>query len=266
MAEGTKVANCHDTHLKGVWTLLENWHMTTWLGQYCRQPCGHQCLLSDTLVTSIATKACFKSVEELINSGWSPIHADKHRDEVLVMLREYDEVFHEKWEEDKCQKVDKRKQETVEPRAAKCEAVLEERAQKQAQPKKPQPSCAKKTPMPVIMMDMTTSYLNGFAAPFTPIATPSILVPHPGHKNIPPHIISPHMLTPPSLHYAPLPPPSPYPLSMMTTGLLTPAHFYADYYPPSFLYLNWSQSWPKFPNTSGQLLASMSPGYGTILH
>jgi hypothetical protein len=128
---------------------------------------------------------------------------------------------------------------------------------------------------------MTTSYLNGFAAPFTLTATPSMPVPHPGCKNIPPHMISPHtplptnflqfspfqlsLSTPPSLHYAPLPSPSPYPLSMTMSGLLTPAHLYAGCYPPSFLYSNRSQSQPKLLNASGELLASMSPGYGIIL-
>lgn len=86
MAEGAKVANRRDNNLKGVRELLENWRITTWLEKYCRQPWGHQCLLSDTLITSIATKARFKSVEDLINARWSPTHADKHGDEILAML------------------------------------------------------------------------------------------------------------------------------------------------------------------------------------
>jgi hypothetical protein len=125
-------------------------------------------------------------------------------------------------------------------------------------------------------MDTTASYLNGLTSPFTPIATPLTLVPHPGHENIPPHMVSPHtplpmnflpfspfqsFLSTPSLHYAPSPL-SPYPLSMMMTSQLSPAHFYAGCYPPSFLSLNDSQS---EPNPSGQFLASMPPGYGTIL-
>jgi hypothetical protein len=45
--------------------------------------------MSETLITSIATKARFKSVEEYINAGWSPTHADKHGDEILAIMHEY---------------------------------------------------------------------------------------------------------------------------------------------------------------------------------
>lgn len=281
MAEGARVANRRDDHLKGARDLLESWRITTWLEQYYRRPWGHQCLLSDTLITSIATKARFKSVEEFINAGWSPTHADKHGDEILAMLQEYDKGFHKKREEEKRQKADRRKQETAERRAAKREAVLEERAQKRAQPKKPRPSRAKKTPTPLItgtLTDATAFYLNGHAPPFsTPTATPLTPVPHPGHENIPPHIVSPHTPLPmnflphysivpmymsspspvfpsspfqpststlPSLHYAPSPYPPPNQAFMMTAGpsQLTPAHFHAVHYPPSFLSSNNSQS------------------------
>ena len=288
MAEGARVANRRDDHLKGARDLLQNWHITTWLKQYRRRPWGYQCLLSDTLITSIATKARFKSVEDYINAGWSPTHADKHGVEILAMLGEYDEGFYKKREEEKRQKADQRKQETAERRAAKREAILEERAQKRAQPKKPRPSRAKKTvtPKPANMgtlMDTTALYLNSLAAPPTPSAAPSTPVPRPGHENIPPYMLSPHTplpmtqnflphystasvpmymasspfrpfnSTPPSLPYIPLPYPLPNQGSTMTTmaGQLTPAHFHAGQYPPSFSSSNNSRS---EPNASGKYL------------
>ena len=75
MAEGARVANCRDSHLKGARELLEKWRIQTWLDQYRRRPWGHHSFLSDVLITSFATKARFSLTEDLIDTGWSPTHA-----------------------------------------------------------------------------------------------------------------------------------------------------------------------------------------------
>lgn len=119
MAEGAKVANCRDAHLKGARELLEKWQIKTWLEFYHRRPWGHHCFLSDVLIMTIATKARFSSIDDLIDTGWSPTHSKKHGQEVLELLKVYDDTFYKAREVEKLQKAEKRKQETAGRQALK---------------------------------------------------------------------------------------------------------------------------------------------------
>ncbi|KAF8222444.1 hypothetical protein L208DRAFT_1413394 [Tricholoma matsutake] len=95
MAEGARVANHQDSHLKV--------RIEMWSDQYHRQPWGHHSFLSDVLITLFATKAHFSLTEDLINAGWSPTHAQKHGQELLGILKA-----------EKLRKAERKKQETVE--------------------------------------------------------------------------------------------------------------------------------------------------------
>ncbi|KAF8235592.1 hypothetical protein L208DRAFT_1392214 [Tricholoma matsutake] len=114
MAEGARVANHRDSHLKGARELLEKWRIEMWLDQYRRWPWGHHSFLSDVLITSFATKARFSLTEDLIDAGWSPTHAQKHGQELLGILKVYDNEFYRAREGEKLRKAERKKQETVE--------------------------------------------------------------------------------------------------------------------------------------------------------
>jgi hypothetical protein len=263
MAEGAKVANCRDAHLKGAQELLEKWHIKTWLEFYCHWPWGHHCFLSD------ATKACFSSIDDLIDTGWSPTHSKKHGQEVLEFLKVYDNKFYKAREVEKLQKVEKWKQETARrqalKKAEKREAAKAETVQRwaehESQPKKQQLSCAKKTPKVICTLADSSLILNS-PVPFSKLA-PS--TPHPGHKNVSPRHVTPHMPWQPPAHFQPhyllqmytpisqpmncsvnqsqayVTPPHFTPilhqqLPTPITSPLPPAHFYSGCYPPPFLY------------------------------
>ncbi|KAJ7856003.1 hypothetical protein B0H13DRAFT_2079272 [Mycena leptocephala] len=95
MDQAASIADRRDHHLQGARTRLERWRFETWKELYTRRPWGYQVLLPDKVLTALAAKARFTSVEDLIGGGWSRTHARKHGPAVLEMLREYDALFRE---------------------------------------------------------------------------------------------------------------------------------------------------------------------------
>lgn len=247
MAEGSKVANRREKHLQGARELLVTWRSSVWLAKYRRRPWGIQGLLPDTVVTSIATKARLKTIEDLEGTGWSSTHAKRHGEEVLKMLDEYDAEFYEAREAEKRENAEKRKAETkVRQQAKKAEQkakATEERIARAAdraleratvranQPPKPRPSRAKKAPRVVLNEVHSLS-----AGPSTPHPT----TPYRGRENMPPS----SMYTPPifaqHLHHShrlPYHSPTPFALPFATplhdhtaqTNVQSPQHFLSPY-------------------------------------
>ncbi|KAJ6597432.1 P-loop containing nucleoside triphosphate hydrolase protein [Mycena sp. CBHHK59/15] len=151
MDEGARVADRREEHLQGARTRLERWRYATYIELYTKRQWGYQILLPDKVLTSLATKARFTTVEDLIGGGWSPTHARKHGPAVLQLLGDYDALYREYADAEKEERAAERKEQTLANRAAKkAEAKLfreraaEVRRNTPKAPPKPRASRAKK--------------------------------------------------------------------------------------------------------------------------
>jgi hypothetical protein len=189
MGEASPIANHQGPHLQGARECLVTWRFDTWMLHYCRCPWGVQCLLPGAVITTITTRARLKTVDDLINVGWSPTYGRRHGEEVLKLLGDYDAEYHCTHQAEKLERAQKKKQETAERQAAKREANKLECAQQctlhMSQPKKPQPSHSKKQPN--ILNDLTVPNTHPLIpSPDRYCSTPVRL----GHENVPPHLAS----------------------------------------------------------------------------
>ncbi|KAJ7259071.1 P-loop containing nucleoside triphosphate hydrolase protein [Mycena rebaudengoi] len=115
---------------------------------HTKRPWGFQSLLPDKVLTALATKARFRTVEDFIGGGWSPTHARKHGPALLDMLKEYDALHSEYAAAEKEERARIRKQETLDERVRKKETARLVKAQAAAiraeTPPPPRKSRAKK--------------------------------------------------------------------------------------------------------------------------
>jgi hypothetical protein len=148
MNEAATVPDRREEHLKGARTRLDGWRTQTWVELYRRRPWGPTVLLPDKVLTALASKARFASVDDLIGAGWSATHARKHGTAVLAMLHEYDELFREFKAAEKEESSRLRKEQTLADRAAKkvqAKAIKDAAAAlRESTPKPARPSRAKK--------------------------------------------------------------------------------------------------------------------------
>ncbi|KAJ7767376.1 hypothetical protein DFH07DRAFT_769500 [Mycena maculata] len=113
MNTAASVSDRRDDHLKGARKRLEHWRYNTWTELYIKRPWGFQPLMLDKVLTALATKAQFSTVDDLTTGGWSPTHARKHGSPVLALLQEYDTLFREFNEAEKEERARLRKEETA---------------------------------------------------------------------------------------------------------------------------------------------------------
>jgi hypothetical protein len=112
---------------------------------YLPRPWGLQCLLPDAILSSLSLKRTIKTLQDLKCEGWSATHVEKHGQDVLTQLADYDtdhfKDLKDKHEEKKC--------ETEEHRLREAEEVKHQHGEAKAihnsQPKPPRPSQAKKS-------------------------------------------------------------------------------------------------------------------------
>ena len=106
-------------------------------------------MLPDTILTALATKAHFQTLEDLITAGWSPTHVQKHGAEIISILKDYDNLFKSTKEHKIKAHAEKKKLDTAVKLEENQIKVKEERARQHeihiGQPKPPHPSRAKKT-------------------------------------------------------------------------------------------------------------------------
>ncbi|KAJ7798040.1 hypothetical protein B0H14DRAFT_2618312, partial [Mycena olivaceomarginata] len=69
--------------------------------------------LPEKVLTALATKARFTTIDDLIGGGWSPTHAKKHGTDVLDLLRGYDTLYREYADAEKEEHARLRKEETL---------------------------------------------------------------------------------------------------------------------------------------------------------
>ncbi|KAJ3884153.1 hypothetical protein GG344DRAFT_60772, partial [Lentinula edodes] len=103
-----------DEHLQQARTLLETWCNDTFNMYYRRASWPAETLLPSTVLTSIATKACFCSLEDLISAGWSKIFTSKHGNEVLQLLKSLDVQHYAKVDKQRAQIAEAKRQATRE--------------------------------------------------------------------------------------------------------------------------------------------------------
>ncbi|PIL33823.1 transporter [Ganoderma sinense ZZ0214-1] len=77
-----------DNHLKQAQRLLEEWRNRTWLSRYKTQPFGAQGILPDSVLTSLASRTSFRTLEDVRELRW--VLAKQHAAKVLKMLEELD--------------------------------------------------------------------------------------------------------------------------------------------------------------------------------
>ena len=137
--------------MKGAQELMEKWRYETWTRLYSTRPYGPQGLLTDTVVTALASKARLSTIEDLVSAGWGASRAKKHGDEVLQLLKAYDERFSNIRETEKRERMQAKKLETAQRNEAKRQQAIEDRAlkrkERESQPKAPRPSRAKRQKM-----------------------------------------------------------------------------------------------------------------------
>ncbi|KAJ8518979.1 hypothetical protein ONZ45_g4049 [Pleurotus djamor] len=148
-----KPVNRRDDHLRGARALLIDWRSKTWSRLYSKQIWGVQALLSDKAIGNLATRPIpHASTERLKKEGMAALFAQKHGEEILKCLGEYDREWNAKHNTEKKERSDAKKAETAIKRKAKADQQKEEkRIQREAakaiqatQPKRQRPSRAKK--------------------------------------------------------------------------------------------------------------------------
>ena len=243
MAEASSVANRREDHLHGARELLEAWRFETWMKLYRRCPWGIQALLPDTILTALATKARFQTLEDLITAGWSPTHVQKHGAKIISILKDYDDLFKSTKEHEIKVRAEKKKLDTAAKLEEKRIKAKEEHACQReiraAQPKPPRPSRAKKTK---VLADSIT--------PNTPVQARPLM-----------HYVSPTMsastdpnfegenIAPTSPFYSPIPMHYPQPSYASTSyNHSTTSHSFASAY-----------SYPSQPTTPLNVRQSFNP-------
>ncbi|KAF8886745.1 hypothetical protein BD779DRAFT_1529416 [Infundibulicybe gibba] len=159
-----------DLHLQGARALLTEWRRNTWAEHYRQRPWGMQCLLPDTILTTIATKARLRTVDDLMTTGWSPTHAKKHGAALLEILGEYDTNYHRTHEAEKSRRNEEKKRATAERQRARKEENARAREIRAAQPKPSRPSRARVPRQPLI----NSSILNHPPIDVTQYVVPSM--------------------------------------------------------------------------------------------
>lgn len=83
---------------QGAVDVLTAWRHETYKMLYLERPWNMFCLLPDDVIDTLSSKRTIKSVQDLIGEGWSPTHANKHGQEVLKVLANYDAGYFNKLE------------------------------------------------------------------------------------------------------------------------------------------------------------------------
>jgi hypothetical protein len=209
MDEAASVSDRRLEHLAGARKRLEKWRYDTWLDLYSRRPWGYQAFLPDKVLTAVATKARFTTIDDLISGGWSPTHAQKHGTDVLDLLRGYDVLYWEFVDAEKEERARLRREETlaarnqkkivaaaVKARAKELRAVARAAAPKAAP--KPRPSRSKKARIEQENLPPAPNFpfLPHPPTPYTPVRTMDIgSLPHVPQTPIPP-LVQPDILAP----------------------------------------------------------------------
>lgn len=81
---------CRDKFREGAIDVLRAWRHDTFKMLYLRRPWGASCLLPEDVIDSLSSKRTIRTVQDLIREGWSPTHAEKHGQDVLKVLANYD--------------------------------------------------------------------------------------------------------------------------------------------------------------------------------
>lgn len=79
-----------DKFCEGAVDVLRTWRHNTYKALYLRRPWGVSCLLPDDVIDKLSSKHTIRTVQDLIGEGWSPTHAEKHGQDVLKVLADYD--------------------------------------------------------------------------------------------------------------------------------------------------------------------------------
>lgn len=259
MAQVSSMANCREDHLLGARELLEAWRYETWMKLYRRRPWGMQCLLPDTILTAFATKARLQTPDDLIKSGWSRTHVQRHGAEIIDILRDYDSLFKAIRDDEIEAHSVKKKKDTAAKQQAKRDAQKEERARQRAiraaqpkPPKPPRPSRAKKQPMALASSTIPNTSFQPCVYPTT-VAVPLNITQStiPDRENIPLQTATPFTRAPipPAHFYQPL-----TPMATHTSRYSRQEPFYSSnisyhYQPPN---LNTPQGPNHIPFTSPQ--------------
>lgn len=237
----------------GAVQVLEHWRHDTYKTHYLRRPWGPHSLLPDNILSSLASKRMIRTVQDLINEGWSATHAEKHGQDILKQLADYDighfKDLEDKREEKKRQTEGRRAREGEEAKRLRAEA----KAIRQAQPKPPRPSRAKKSKNILgdsTILNTASSFQLATLVP-SPAVLPALLA---SSSQVPALVPSPVSASAP----IPVALPGLMPSPVITQPLGPSGYYY--YYHPGYHYPQQYQYIPQYSQPQNQ---SLFPGSGS---